>query len=123
MRDVKVKICGINDPVAFDTAIEARADWVGFVFFPPSPRAVTPDQAAALSARHPGGPPRVGLFVDPTMEAISAALAVMPLDILQLYGRMDDPAAIRTRFGLPIWRAVGVDSAADLPRDDRGADM
>ena len=46
-----VKICGINDPVVFDTAISADADWVGFVFFPPSPRYVTPVQAASLSAR------------------------------------------------------------------------
>lgn len=45
----KVKICGINDAVAFDTAVEAGADWVGFVFFPPSPRYVTPKAAAALS--------------------------------------------------------------------------
>ena len=46
----RVKICGINDPAAFDTAVEAGADWVGFVFFPPSPRSVSAAVAAALSA-------------------------------------------------------------------------
>lgn len=118
---VRVKICGINDPAAFDTAIDAGADWVGFVFFPPSPRYVTPAQAAALSARHQGGPPRVGLFVDPTADAIAQVLATLRLDALQLYGAFDAPE-LRTRFGVTIWRAVGIDTAADLPRDAGGAD-
>lgn len=120
--DVRVKICGINDPVAFDTAIDAGADWVGFNFFPPSPRYVTPVQAAALAARSPGGPVRVGLFVDPTPEMIEAVLNVVRLDVLQLYGVADRVAPLRARFGLPVWRAVGVDTAADLPALSGGAD-
>jgi phosphoribosylanthranilate isomerase len=117
----RVKICGINDPLAFDTAIEAGADWVGLNFFPPSPRYVTPAQAAALSARSSGGPPRVGLFVDPTPDAIAATLDAVRLDILQLYGALD-LASLRTRFGLPMWRSIGVATAADLPRSADGAD-
>ena len=119
---IRVKICGINDPASFDTVLEAGADWVGFVFFPPSPRCVTAAQAAALSARHTGGPLRVGLFVNPTDQQIAAVLDAVPLDILQLYGRGPDVAALRARFGKPIWRAVGIDSAADLPADSSGAD-
>jgi phosphoribosylanthranilate isomerase len=118
---MKVKICGINDPVAFDTALEAGADWIGFVFFPPSPRYVTPEAAAALSSRRPGGPARVGLFVDPTDAEIAAAMAALPLDILQLNGAKDIPG-LRARFGLPIWRATGISVAADLPRQADGAD-
>jgi phosphoribosylanthranilate isomerase len=121
MSQVRVKICGINDAAAFDTAIDAGADWVGFVFFPPSPRFVTPAQAAALSARHAGGPPRVGLFVDPTVEMIAAVVASVRLDVLQLYGRID-ATALRARFGLELWHAVGIDRAEDLPRDAGGAD-
>ncbi|MGA3401362.1 MAG: phosphoribosylanthranilate isomerase [Acetobacteraceae bacterium] len=121
MSDVRVKICGINDPAAFDTAVAAGAAYVGFAFFPPSPRYVTPAQAAALSARHPGGPLRVGLFVDPTAEAIAAALDAVRLDVLQLYGRVDFPG-FRARFGLPLWRAIGIDTAADLPREAGDAD-
>ncbi len=117
---MKVKICGINDAAGFDTVIDAGADWVGFVFFPPSPRYITPEAAAALSARTPGGPPRVGLFVNPTADQIAATLDVIRLDVLQLYGA--DTGAMRARFGLPIWRAVGVDSPADLPTDSNGAD-
>jgi phosphoribosylanthranilate isomerase len=123
MTGVRVKICGINDPIAFDTALDAGADWVGFVFFPPSPRFVTPAAAAELSARHPGGPPRVGLFVDPTEAAIAEAVASLRLDVVQLYGIPPALDRLRARFGLKIWRAVAIDTAADLPIDDRGADM
>ncbi len=118
----KVKICGINDPVAFDTAVEGGADWIGFVFFPASPRFVPPARAAELSARSSGGPSRVGLFVDPTAEAIEAALREIRLDVLQLYGAAESIPALRARFGLPVWRAKGVAAAADLPTDTGGAD-
>jgi phosphoribosylanthranilate isomerase len=119
----KVKICGVNDAVAFDTAVAAGADWVGFVFFPASPRFVTPAEAAALSARWAGGPPRVGLFVEPTVAAIRAVLREVRLDALQVYGSAEaDIAAFRGEFGLPVWRAKGIASAADLPADDGGAD-
>jgi phosphoribosylanthranilate isomerase len=114
----QVKICGINDPIAFDTAVEAGADWVGFVFFPPSPRYVTPLTAATLSGRVSGGPPRVGLFVDPTETTIARVLEITKLDVLQLYGAPADLAAIKARFGLPIW----ISSAADLPSDQLEAD-
>ena len=118
----RVKICGINDPIAFDAAVQGGADWIGFVFFPASPRHVTPARAAELSARSPGGPPRVGLFVDPTEAAIGAALDEIRLDILQLYGAPERIAALRARFGLPVWRARGVAAAGDLPADTGGAD-
>lgn len=121
MSGVRVKICGLNSGPAFDAAIAAGADWVGFAFFPPSPRYVTPIQAAALSARSPGGPPRVGLFVQPTEAAIAEVLAAVRLDIVQVYGPVD-AAAIRARFGVQVWRAVGVSTAADLPRALDGAD-
>lgn len=118
---VRVKICGINDPAAFNSAVEAGADWLGFNFFPPSPRHVTPARAAELSARSPGGPPRVGLFVDPTPDAIAAVLATVRLDALQIYGAVDLPA-LRARFGLEVWHAVGVRTAGDLPSHGGGAD-
>lgn len=115
---VTVKICGITDPAALRAAAEGGAEMVGFVFFPPSPRAVTPAAAAAVSAAHPGGPLRVGLFVDPAEEAVAEVLAALPLDMLQLHGE-ETPAccaALRARFGLPVMKALGVASAADLDR-------
>jgi phosphoribosylanthranilate isomerase len=111
-----VKICGVNDAAGFDATVAAGADFLGFVFFPPSPRSVTPAQAAALSARSDGGPVRVGLFVDPDDAAIEAVLAAVPLGLIQLHGE-EDPArcaAVRARFGLPVMKALGVAMPADL---------
>ncbi len=119
---VKVKICGINDPPAFDTAVACGAEWIGFVFFPPSPRSVSPAQAAALSARSAGGPRRVGLFVKPSVAAIAAVLETVRRDILQLYGAEAELPALRQRFGLELWRAIGVGTAGDLPAEAGGAD-
>ena len=118
----RVKICGINSAAAIDAAVEAGADWIGFAFFPPSPRHVTPSLARELSARHPGGPPRVGLFVNPSEVMIAEVLAEVQLDILQLYGVGERLADLRARFGRPVWRAVGVAGAADLPASMDGAD-
>ena len=119
---VRVKICGVNDAAAFDATVATGADWLGFVFYPPSPRAVTPPQAASLSSRHAGGPLRVGLFVDPSEDAVAAALAALPLDVLQLYVAPERAVALRQRFGVPVWRAVGVAAAEDLPREADGVD-
>jgi phosphoribosylanthranilate isomerase len=110
---IRVKICGINSPEAFDAA--RAADWIGFVLFPASPRFVTPAQAAALSARHAGGPQRVGLFVSPTDADIESAVAALPLDALQVYDTPARIAAIAARFGIPVWQSVHVAAASDLP--------
>jgi phosphoribosylanthranilate isomerase len=119
---IRVKICGINDAVGFDATVSAGADWLGFVFFAGSPRAVTPAQAAALSARHHGGPLRVGLFVEPSDDDVAAALAAVRLDVLQLYVPAARAAELRGRFGLPVWRAAGVAEARELPADGGGVD-
>lgn len=113
---VEVKICGIRDAEGLDAAVAAGADLVGFVFFPPSPRAVTPAEAGALSARHAGGPLRVGLFVDPGDDEIAAALAGVSLGLIQLHGE-ETPAraaAIRARFGVPVMKALGIGEEADF---------
>ena len=113
---VEVKICGIRDAEGMDAAVGAGADLIGFVFFPPSPRFVTPEAAATLSARHPGGPIRVGLFVDPTDEEIATVLAAVPLGLIQLHGEEtpERAAAIRARFGLPVMKALGIAEEADF---------
>lgn len=119
----QVKICGINSPEAFDTAVEAGADYIGFVFFPASPRYVTPVEAAVLSARHQGtGPRRVGLFVNPGFDEIEAVLHEISLDILQIHASPALVAPLRDRFGRPVWRQLGVSTAADFPAPDEFAD-
>ncbi len=76
----------------------------------------------ALGRRSPGGPRRVGLFVEPTEDTIAMSLATVKLDVLQLYATADRAAAMRARFGVPVWRAVGVRTKADLPADAAGID-
>jgi phosphoribosylanthranilate isomerase len=108
-----VKICGINDAAAMGAAAAAGADLVGFVFFPPSPRAVTGAQAASIAGP---GPAKVGLFVDPEDALIETVLADLALDIIQLHGE-ETPArcaAIRAKFGLPVMKALGIATAGDL---------
>jgi phosphoribosylanthranilate isomerase len=119
---VRVKICGINSVAAIDAAVEGGADWIGFNFFPPSPRYVTPSVARQLSARHRDGPARVGLFVDPTEAMVADVLAEVHLDILQLYGAGERLANLRARFGRAVWRPVGVSGVTDLPTTQDGAD-
>lgn len=119
---IQVKVCGINTPAAMDAAAGAGADWVGFVFFPPSPRAVTAAQAAALSARRPGGPLRVGLFVHPTDDEVADTLGTVPLDVLQLHGTPTRAAEVRARFGVPVWQVASVAGRSDLPASAQGID-
>lgn len=113
-----IKICGVTTPDALDAAIAARADHVGFVFFPPSPRALTPQDAAALGARAAGRIGRVGLFVDPTDALIAEAISAAGLDGLQLHGEESPQRAaeLRARHGLPVWKAVPVAVAGDVER-------
>lgn len=119
---VQVKICGLGGAAALDAAAEAGADWVGFVFFPPSPRCVTPSQAARLARRVPAGIGTVGLFVDPADAEVEAVLREVRLGALQIYAASARTAALRARFGLPVWRALGIGASADLPAAAEGAD-
>ena len=125
MSAVKVKICGLTSAKAVATAVDAGADLVGVVFFPKSPRAVTPARAATLLAPAPRRVLRVGLFVDPDDELLDNVLTHVRLDLLQLHGNESPElaAAIGRAWGLPVMKAVGVSSAADLDaaRDYEGA--
>ena len=118
----RVKICGINDAIGFDAAVDSGADWVAFNFFPRSPRFVTPAQAAALSARHAGGPKRVALLVAPSDAEVDEAVAALQPDVLQLYADAARVRELRARTGLLVWRAVGVSAKVELPVDTDGAD-
>ena len=125
---VAVKICGLASEPAVAAAVEGGAAYLGFVFYPPSPRAVTPTVAAALCAKAPRGIARVGLFVDADDEAIGAALEAAPLDMLQFHGR-ESPERVATakaRFGLPVIKAVAVAGPQDVAtavRYDETADL
>lgn len=113
-----IKICGISTPGALEAAIRAHAAYAGFVFFARSPRHVTPAQAADLGARAKGRIARIGLFVDADDAAITEAVTAAGLDGLQLHGQEspERAAQLRTRFGLPVWKALSVASADDVAR-------
>jgi phosphoribosylanthranilate isomerase len=116
---VAAKICGLASEDAVTAAVEAGAAYLGFVFYPPSPRAVSPAHAARLCAVIPDGIARVGLFVDASDDMIAAVLDAAPIDILQFHGSESPQrvAAAQARFARPIMKTVAIAG----PDDVRGA--
>ena len=116
-----VKICGLSTEETVAAAVEAGAGLVGFVFYPPSPRVVTPDQVARLVRAVPPGVSKVGLFVDPDDALLDRVLTLTGLDMIQLHG-LEPPervAQIRERFRRPVMKAIRVGTAADVAVADR----
>jgi phosphoribosylanthranilate isomerase len=114
------KICGLNDIAGVSAAVNGGARYVGFVFYPPSPRHVSPEQAGVLMAAVPAGVAKVGLFVDADDATIVAALTA-PLDWLQLHGAEtpERVADIKRRFGLPVMKAIHIAATADVAAAER----
>ena len=113
---IEVKICGVNSPAALGAAVAGGADYLGFNFYPPSPRYVTPKAAREIAAAAPESLTKVGVVVDLDDVALAAILERAPLDMLQLHGR-ESPArvaAIRAHFGLPVMKAVKIAGADDV---------
>ena len=113
---VAVKICGLNRPEVVAAAVDGGAAFIGFVFYPRSPRAVTPAEARRLAVDVPAHVVKTGLLVDCDDAAIAAILAEAPLDLLQLHGA-ESPArvaAVRARFGLPVMKVLAVAEPDDV---------
>ncbi len=125
---VAVKICGLNDPDTVRIAAEAGARYVGFVFFPKSPRYLEIQQAADLARLVPTGVRAVGLMVNPTDAQLEATIPRVPLDIIQLHGA-ESPARvaeIKQRWGLRVMKVLSIATADDLavlPEYEAVADM
>lgn len=113
---VAAKICGLSTEGAVAAAITGGAAYLGFVFYPPSPRAVTPQRAARLCARVPAGVARVALLVDADDRLIDAVLAAAPINVLQFHGgeSPERVAEARVRFGRPIMKAVAIAGSEDV---------
>ena len=122
---ISVKICGLRDAATLETAIAAGARYVGFVFFPKSPRHLELSQAAGLAALVPPGVAKTALVVDADDAMLDSLLETVPIDILQLHGAEapERVAAIRARTGLPVMKAVGVADAGDLAALDTYAQV
>jgi len=111
---VDVKICGLKDHLALDAALDGGARYLGFVFYPPSPRSVTPEQAHELGKSVPSDCMRVGVTVDPDDHLVDQIL--VGLDAIQLHGR-ETPERVREvkmQTGKTVIKALRIGDAADL---------
>lgn len=111
-----VKICGLSTPETLDVALQAGADMVGFVFFPPSPRHIGLEIARDLGRRAKGRAVKVALTVDVDDATLGNIVETLRPDMLQLHGsetvaRIRD---IKQNFGLPVMKAMAVETADDL---------
>ena len=113
---VEVKICGLDRPETVDGAVNAGAEMLGFVFYPPSPRNLTASAASRLTNRVPASVKRVGLFVDPTDEMITTVLNQNVLDLIQLHGNEppERVAEIKDITSLKVIKVLKVTDIRDL---------
>jgi phosphoribosylanthranilate isomerase len=113
-----VKICGLSTPETLDAALDARADMVGFVFFPPSPRHLEFDVARSLGRRVRNRAQKVALTVDADAAFLRSVVEALRPDILQLHGT-ESVAQVQTvqrMFGLPVMKALPIAIREDLER-------
>ncbi len=113
---IEVKICGLSTPDSVRVAVKAGARYIGFVFFPRSPRFVKPSIAAELGGFVRNNVTKVGLVVDADDATLEAIVAAANLDMLQMHG-VETPervAEVRSRFGLPVMKAVAIAGPEDL---------
>lgn len=121
MPDTRVKICGLTTRETAMAAVDAGAAYIGLNFFPPSPRFLSVDAARALAVELPPGVAKVALTVDAEDAVLDAIVDAVPLDFLQLQGKEtpERVSELRTRYGLPVMKAVGIAIAEDLPLLDQ----
>ncbi len=110
----RVKICGITSERDALAAVEAGADAIGLVFYPPSPRAVDVGRARSVVRHLPPFVSVVGLFVDASPEEIHRVLEGVPIDILQFHGE-ETPEAC-AGYGRPFVKAIRMREGVDLHR-------
>jgi phosphoribosylanthranilate isomerase len=118
---IATKICGLRTRDAVEAAVGSSAAFVGFVFFPPSPRFVNLETAAELASMVLATTKRVSLTVNEDHERIAEILDHVPIDILQLHGREspEEISRLKDRFGLPVIKAIPVSDSKDLKAVDQ----
>lgn len=111
-----IKICGLKTPEAVAAALDGGAAHIGFIFFPKSPRHITPDAAARLRAAATGRAVAVAVTVDADDEALDEIVKTVRPDMLQLHGG-ETPERVRflkERYNLPVMKAFSIREAGDL---------
>ena len=113
---IDVKICGLKSSDAVEVAIDGGARYLGFVFFPSSPRCVTPRRMADLAADVPTGVTKVALVVDADDDALDDIVTNAPVDLLQMHGSESAGRvrAVKRRFGLPVMKTVSIAGPEDV---------
>ncbi len=113
---LSIKICGLKTPETLDVALESGADLVGFVFFPPSPRTLGIEAARVLGSRVQCRAGKVALTVNANDDTLLAIINALKPDMLQLHGdeTPERVAVVRSRFGLPVIKALPIAERADL---------
>jgi phosphoribosylanthranilate isomerase len=111
-----VKICGLSTRETLEAALDAGADMVGFVFFPPSPRHLSLEAARELGGLVKRRALKVALTVDADDATLRGIVAALRPDILQLHGHetVARTGAIKAMFGLDVMKVLAVEKAADL---------
>lgn len=112
----EVKICGLRSEPGLDAALAGGADYVGFVFYPRSPRNIDPAAARALADKARGRAKIVALLVDPDDALLDNVITTVAPDIVQLHGA-ETPGRvgeIARRFGKPVMKAVAIATADDV---------
>ena len=115
MASTQVKICGLKTLDALDAALAGGADYVGLVFFPPSPRNISPDAAKELAAKARGRAKIVALMVDPDDALVKQVVTAVDPDLIQLHGE-EKPERVREvkrLSGKGIIKAIKVETVAD----------
>lgn len=118
--NTRMKFCGLRTPADVSAAVKAGAAYVGFVFFPPSPRYLAPEDAAPIAAQVPEGIAKVALVVNADDDLLDQITETVPIDMLQLHGKetLERVTEIKQRYGLPVMKAVGVAGPEDLENLD-----
>lgn len=114
-KKLSVKICGLSTAETVTAAVEAGADYLGFVFFARSPRNITPEHAAELAALMPASVLKVALTVDADDATLDKIMAVLNPDILQLQGD-ETPARLvelKSRYGVTLMKAIAIAGPED----------
>ncbi len=115
---MQIKICGLSTPETIVAAASAGASHIGFNFYPPSPRYVTPQRAGEIAAAAPSTLVKVGVFVNPDDTLLDEAVREGRLDAIQLHGK-ETPgrvADVKRRFDLPVWKVLSVETAEDIAK-------
>lgn len=115
-----VKICGLTTAEAIDRAVARGASHIGFIFFPKSPRNITPEDAGVLADAVRGKVKIVAVTVDAGDEEIDDIVSFLRPDILQLHGHESPERVLHLKalYGLPVMKVFSVSEASDLDRVD-----